>query len=263
MTELDQELILFILQALGKISPSKFSLRNIEGIFKDLNIKVCFSGSGLGNSYEHIRKTITYLSDTDHEWCFENEWNGYIDWLKKKGSNNKTLKYLCDEGIRNKKPNNYYYAELSGFKQNLDKLFDALHYYDLKIEVLEDNYKTLKANHDDCELNVNEHLIQVIVGFEEFGKIGLGRNKGGMNLVCSRLMDEGGHTFLNSIYWTQSMNAKYRTLNQARKNKKMTLKQYILWRNFNLLHSKLITKQAKRYTELMAGNTSELSILEH
>lgn len=263
MTELDQELLLFLFQALGKISPSKFSVRKIDIIFKNLNIKVCFPGSGIGNSYEHIRKTMRYLKYIKHEWCFEKEWDDFIGWVKATGTNNKIIRHLCDEGVRNKKPNNYYYDELSGFKRNLDGVFKTLHHYDLQIAVLEDNYKTLQANHDDCELNVNEHLIQVIVGFEEFGNIGLGRNKGGMNLVCSRLIDEGGHTFLNSIYWTQSMNAKYRTLNQARKNKKMTLKQYVLWRKFNLLHSKLITKQAKKYTELMAGNTSELSILEH
>jgi hypothetical protein len=262
-TILDQELMLFILLALGKILPSKFSLRNIEVIFKDLNIKVCFSGSGLGNSYEHIRKTIDYLSSIEHEWCFENEWNGYIDWLKETGTNNKTLKYLCDEGIRNKKPNNYYYNELSGFKRNLDEVFYSLHYYNLKVAELEDNYKTLQANHDDCELNVNEHFVQVVTAFDEFGNVGLGRNDGEMNLVCSRLKDEGGHTFPNSIYWPQSMNAIYRSLNQARKNKKMTLKQYILWRKFNLLHTKLISKQAKRYSELIEGNTQKLSILEH
>jgi hypothetical protein len=262
-TVLDQELMLFILLALGKISQSKFSLRNIEVIFKNLNIKVCFSGSGLGNSYEHIRKTIDYLSSIEHEWCFENEWNGYIDWLKGTGTDNKTLKYLCDEGIRNKKPNNYYYVELSGFKRNLDEVFYSLHEYNLKVAELEGNYKTLKTNHGDCELNVNEHFVQVVTAFDEFGNVGLGRNDGEMNLVCSRLKDEGGHTFSNSIYWPQSMNAIYRSLNQAIKNKKMTLKQYILWRKFNLLHTKLISKQAKRYSELIEGNTQKLSILEH
>ena len=262
-TVLDQELLLFIFGALNMISTSKFSFRDIEVIFKELNIKVCFSGSGLGNSYEHIRKTNTYLAETEHGWCFETEWESFIYWLNSTGTNKLIVRRLSSKGIRNKRKNNYYYEDLVSFKRNLGRVFKYLYSYDLAIQEVEFNYKTLHANHDDCELSVVEHMIQVLISFEEFGNIGLGRNGDAMNLVCSRLKDEGGHIFQNSIYWPQSDNAKYRTLNIARKNNKLTSVQKTLIAEYDFLHEKLITKQSKMYSELIEGNISSQIMLEH